>query len=111
MFPTIQTDMQNPELFGKSVVIAYIVMLIFYLPVAIGAFIVFSTQLQDNVIDNLSKNWIRTVVLVLITGHVLSAFNIILNPLYQGIENALKAPESITWIKKCILKNLINIFF
>ena len=45
-------------------------------------------------IDKLDNNWIKTVVIVLITGHILSAFNIILNPVYQGIENALKAPES-----------------
>jgi solute carrier family 32 (vesicular inhibitory amino acid transporter) len=69
-------------------------MLIFYLPVAIGGFIVFSTELSDNIIDKLDNNWIKTVVIVLITGHILSAFNIILNPVYQGIENALKAPES-----------------
>jgi vesicular inhibitory amino acid transporter len=69
-------------------------MLIFYLPVAIGGFIVFSTELPDNIIDKLDNNWIKTVVIVLITGHILSAFNIILNPVYQGIENALKAPES-----------------
>lgn len=69
-------------------------MLLFYLPVAIGSFIVFSTKLNDNVIDNLDDNWIKTVVLVLITGHLLSAFNIILNPVYQGIEQSLKAPQS-----------------
>lgn len=94
MFPTIQTDMAQPELFSKSVVIAYIIMLFFYLPVAIGGFVVFSTTLKDNIIDNLEQNWIKTVVLVLITGHLLSAFNIILNPLYQGVEHAFKAPES-----------------
>jgi len=74
-------------------------MLIFYLPVAIAGFIVFSTKLQDNIIDSLDNNWIKTVVIVLITGHILSAFNIILNPVYQGIENALKAPESIHLLK------------
>ena len=40
MFPTIQIDMKNPTKFPKSVIIAYICMLIFYLPVSIGGIII-----------------------------------------------------------------------
>lgn len=69
-------------------------MLIFYLPVAIGGFVAFGSNLKENIIGNLENNWIKTTVIVLITGHILSAFNIILNPLYQGIEHAFKAPPS-----------------
>jgi vesicular inhibitory amino acid transporter len=67
-------------------------MLIFYLPVAIAGYVTFGSNLLNNIINNLENNWIKTTVIVLITGHILSAFNIILNPLYQGIEHALKAP-------------------
>ena len=69
-------------------------MLIFYLPVAIGGFLVYGKTTQNNIIDNLDENWLKTTILVLITLHLLSAFNIILNPVFQGVENAFNAPAS-----------------
>jgi vesicular inhibitory amino acid transporter len=69
-------------------------MLLFYLPVAIGGFLVFGSNLKSNIINNLQNNWIRTTILVLITGHLLTAFNIILNPVFQGVEHAFNAPPS-----------------
>lgn len=93
MFPTIQIDMVNPSKFYKSVIIAYFVMLVFYLPVGIGGLVVFARLTKDNIIDNLDKNWIKTTILILITGHLLTAFTIILNPVFQGIEKAFNAPS------------------
>jgi vesicular inhibitory amino acid transporter len=81
-------------------------MLVFYLPVAIGGFIVFGGKTQNIIIDNLNKNWINTTILVLITGHLLTAYNIILNPVFQGLEQVFNAPTS----KKKILKNAFGFF-
>ena len=69
-------------------------MILFYLPVAIAGFVVYSNTLSDNITENLNGNWIKTTILVLITGHLLTAFNIILNPVYQGLENFFNAPQS-----------------
>lgn len=66
----------------------------FYLPVCISAFVVYGDIIKDNITDNLSNNWIKTTILVLITGHLITAFNIILNPVYQGAENFFNAPSS-----------------
>lgn len=93
MFPTIQIDMINPSKFYKSVIIAYFVMLMFYLPVGIGGLIVFAGLTKDNIIENLDDNWIKTSILVLITGHLLTAFTIILNPVFQGVEKTFNAPS------------------
>ena len=38
-------------------------MLIFYLPVAIGGFLVYGFKTQNNIIDNLDDNWIKTTIL------------------------------------------------
>lgn len=94
MFPTIQTDMQKPGQFTKSVIVSYAVMILFYLPVCIGAFVVYGEAIQDNITDNLQANWIKTTIVILITGHLLTAFNIILNPVYQGAESFFNAPTS-----------------
>lgn len=103
MFPTIQTDMINPGRFYKSVVLAYFIMLLFYLPVAIGGLVVFGHLTKDNIIDNLDHNWIRTSILVLITGHLLTAYTIILNPVFQGVEHALNAPTKFG-IKRVLIR-------
>jgi vesicular inhibitory amino acid transporter len=69
-------------------------MFVLYMPVSIVGFQVFGYKVKDNIIENLDENWLRTVSLVLITGHVLTAFNIILNPVFQGFEEIFKAPKS-----------------
>jgi hypothetical protein len=88
--------MKKPDLFPKSVIIAYIgkwfficssnltsrtlqikqsilkinhkrktflVMLAFYLPVAVSGFLVYGMKTENNIIDNLDDNWIKTTIL------------------------------------------------
>lgn len=69
-------------------------MLAFYLPVALAGFVIFGENTQDVIIGNMDKNWLKTGVIILITGHLLTAFNIILNPVYQGFEHSFSAPNS-----------------
>ena len=69
-------------------------MLIFYLPVSITGFVVYGEKTHSNIIDDLNDNWIKTFIYILITGHLLTAFTIILNPMFQGFEEIFKAPAS-----------------
>jgi solute carrier family 32 (vesicular inhibitory amino acid transporter) len=78
-------------------------MLIFYVPVALGGFLVFGTNIKDNVIANMDSNWLKTSVIILITGHLFTAFNIILNPVFQGLEKVANAPEGIS-LKRVIIR-------
>lgn len=86
--------MKNPLKFNISVIVSFITLLILYLPVAIVGFSVFGSNTNDNIIHNLNDNWLKIVVIVLITGHLLTAFTIILNPLFQGFEKMFKIPSS-----------------
>jgi vesicular inhibitory amino acid transporter len=81
-------------------------MLFFYLPVGIGCFIVFGNKVKDNIINNLENNWLKTTVLVLITGHLLTAYNIILNPVFQAAEQIFNAPASFS-AKRAILRGCV----
>ena len=72
-------------------------MLLFYMPVGIGCFVVFGNTVKDNIINNLDDNWLKTSVLILITGHLLTAYNIILNPVFQAIEHLFNAPASFSF--------------
>lgn len=83
-------------------------LIFFYLPVGICCFIVFGNKINDNIITNLDDNWRKTVVLVLITGHLLTAFNIILNPVFQGVEQALNAPTKFS-TKRVIVRGCVLI--
>ena len=57
MFPTIQVDMRNPHQFHISVIIAYSILLIFYLPVSIIGYVVYGYKVTDNILTILPKNF------------------------------------------------------
>ena len=84
-------------------------MLAFYFPVALAGFVIFGENTQEVIIGNMDKNWLKTGVIILITGHLLTAFNIILNPVYQGFEHSFSAPNSeFLHIYILILKFVLN---
>lgn len=69
-------------------------MLIMYFPVSVAGYMVFGKDTPNNIIAKLNDNWLKITATILITGHLLTAFNIILNPLFQGLEETFKAPKS-----------------
>lgn len=109
MFPTIQVDMRQPHRFHVAVFIAYSILLIFYLPVSIIGFTVYGAKVQDNILSNLPKNFLRYSVEVLITGHLFTAFTIILNPIFQGVEDLVRAPKHFCW-QRALLRSTIVLF-
>ena len=109
MFPTIQVDMENPHKFHFAVFISYAILLIFYLPVSIAGYIAFGRELEDNILDNLNKDFFRYAVEILITGHLATAFTIVLNPVFQGLEDVLKIPKKFNW-KRALTRSLLILF-
>lgn len=109
MFPTIQVDMRDPNKFHWSVIIAYIILLIFYMPVSIIGYHVYGSKVADNVLTNLPEDFLRITVEILITGHLGMAFTIVLNPIFQGVEDRLRIPKHFTW-KRAVTRSAIVIF-
>lgn len=61
-----------------------------FAPMVISAFYILGDLTSDNVlvtIEAIDKSWITYTVQVLFLFHLLSAFNIVLNPLWQGLEH------------------------
>lgn len=83
-------------------------MLIFYLPVAIGGYLVFAKHTSENIIDDMKDGWIKTTIIVLITGHVLTAFTIILNPVFQACEQLFNAPPRFSF-KRFFIRTIVLI--
>lgn len=109
MFPTIQVDMREPHRFHLSVLIAYIILLVFYVPVSIVGYYVYGAAVQNNVLSNLNKDFYRYAVEILITGHLGMAFTIVLNPIFQGCEDLTRIPKHFGW-QRMVLRSFIVLF-
>ena len=70
-----------------------------YFPMPLLAYMVYGETVAGTIEQNLTIDWIKTTVMVLITGHVLFAFFIVINPFSQDIERIAKIPLGIFHIK------------
>ena len=108
VFPTVQTDMKEPEKFSKSLLIGYSGCVFVYAPVMIGGFVIFDQNVKSNVLLSLTSviNSIHHAVAfkVLVftavscfVAHFVSATIIQVNPVVQLIEGYLKVPAGKTY--------------
>jgi len=66
-----------------------------YLSVSIAGFVVIGDfMVYDNILDNMTPNWILYTVIFLITSHFLLGFIIVINPVSQDLEGFLKIEDS-----------------
>ncbi|VDL72677.1 unnamed protein product [Nippostrongylus brasiliensis] len=86
VFPTIQHDMVEPRKFTKAVVLSYIVLFLLYGPISIAGYAVYGTSISDSIVSSIQTPFLRVMISILITLHVLFSILIIINPLHQGVE-------------------------
>uniref|UniRef100_A0A915JD78 Amino acid transporter transmembrane domain-containing protein n=1 Tax=Romanomermis culicivorax TaxID=13658 RepID=A0A915JD78_ROMCU len=91
-FPTIQHDMKKPAKFPVSVLVSFASLFILYFPMPVLAYGVYGHTTQGTIEVNLSTVWIQDLIMILITGHVLFAFFIVISPVTQDLERVLKVP-------------------
>lgn len=58
-FPTIQHDMKKPHHFSRSIIIAFIIIFIFYLPVSMSGYFVYGSSLTDSIIPSIQVSNFR----------------------------------------------------
>jgi hypothetical protein len=61
-----------------------------FAPMVISAYFVLGDLTTDNIlvtIESLDRSWITYTVEILFLCHLLCAFNIVCNPLFQGLEH------------------------
>ncbi|CAD6196539.1 unnamed protein product [Caenorhabditis auriculariae] len=92
-FPTIQHDMRKPHQFTKSLIIAYIAIVLLYMPVSMVGYYVYGSSLTDSIIPSIQNIPIQTIISLLITLHVALALTILFNPLNQEVEEWLNIPH------------------
>lgn len=106
VLPTIQNDMKDKRKFTISVVFAFVIMLLLYLPVSVIAYWKFGEGVKANIIRNLSPSPLVTGIYILITAHVCCAFLIQINPVNLTLESILGVPHSFNW-KRCLSRGIV----
>nr|WOE90273.1 amino acid transporter AVT1C-like protein [Scolopendra mutilans] len=105
-FPTIQNDMKNRQFFPRSVVYAFIMLLIMYLPVAVSGFFIFGSSVSDNIVKSVTGGFFQTATIILLCLHMFFAFVVIINPFSQQLEEILHIPTKLHW-KRCVFRTFV----
>ncbi|RWS25637.1 amino acid transporter ANT1-like protein, partial [Leptotrombidium deliense] len=92
-FPTFQNDMRERRKFPIAVVIAFMILLSIYVPIASIGYKTYGDSVTENVIFTLRDGPNKIVVEVLMAGHLFFAFLLLANAPIQEIENWLKIPN------------------
>ncbi|RUS74069.1 hypothetical protein EGW08_018176 [Elysia chlorotica] len=106
VFPTIQVDMQSPEKFGYSAAIGFSSVLCMYIPVAVIGYMIYGSNLQDNVLVSILPGPLQSIAMVLMSAHLLAAFVIILNPVNQEMEDRFAVPNCFC-VRRVLLRTVI----
>ncbi|VDM70692.1 unnamed protein product [Strongylus vulgaris] len=88
--PALQHDMKKPRLFARSLWVAHIVILLYYLSIAIGGYLVYGASVGDVVIHSIQWQWLQQTANVIIMLHVLSTMVMAFSPMVQQIETVLR---------------------
>ncbi|TKR73193.1 hypothetical protein L596_020532 [Steinernema carpocapsae] len=93
-FPTIQHDMKEPQKFGRSVFLAYIVVTLVYMPVSILGYITYGSSIGDCIIGSIQTPWLQMAASTFIGVHCILTIVFVLNPLNQEAEECFSLPQS-----------------
>ena len=104
IFPTVQSDMKQPEKFSSVVIFGFTILTVVYITVAEVAYFVLGDRIGEDLLttfssfglfhENIPYRVFVTISQVLILGHVFSAFVLQMNPVYHLAELTFKAPNS-----------------
>ena len=104
IFPTVQSDMKQPEKFQSVVIVGFTILSVVYAAVALLGYFVLGDKIGEDLLTTFISFEIYhkvvpyrvfvTMSQVLILGHVISAFVLQMNPVYHLAELFFKAPDS-----------------
>uniref|UniRef100_A0AAF5DPH9 Aa_trans domain-containing protein n=1 Tax=Strongyloides stercoralis TaxID=6248 RepID=A0AAF5DPH9_STRER len=97
VFPTIQHDMKKPNKFTRSSIVAFILVLIMYVPVTVLGYIVYGDSVQDSIISSLQIPVLQNIANAFIAVHCILTLTIVINPLNQEVEHFLNIPHHFGW--------------
>uniref|UniRef100_A0A1I8A1A1 Aa_trans domain-containing protein n=1 Tax=Steinernema glaseri TaxID=37863 RepID=A0A1I8A1A1_9BILA len=93
VFPTIQHDMKKPTHFTRSVILAFIIVSAFYIPITALGFITYGDSLEESIINSIQLGWVQKFANLFIAIHCFLTLTIIVNPLNQELEDLFNIPH------------------
>ncbi|XP_047493369.1 amino acid transporter AVT1J-like [Penaeus chinensis] len=105
IFPTVQNDMRDRAQFSSSVIVAFLTLLVLYLPLMTICYGVLGSEVKDNILMNVS-GVVVTLVNALIFVHFVFALTIVVNPVMQTLEGIFNLPNRFS-PKRCALRSCI----
>ncbi|XP_067002631.1 uncharacterized protein [Anabrus simplex] len=105
-FPTIQNDMLQKNKFSTSVTIGFAVIILLYLPVAAGGYLVYGEAVDPNIALSVNKTTLIVIANILMAVHLILAFLIVINPVCQELEEISGVPHHFHW-KRCLLRTIM----
>lgn len=107
VFPTIQNDMADRSQFSSSIVFAFGGLMIMYLPVAIGGYVVKGYDVAGNILLGVDTTrwWIKGAIVMEILN-LMGTYIISCNPVSQVFEDQLGIEKKFSW-RRCALRSCI----
>jgi len=106
-FPTIQNDMKDRALFPASVGTAFTALLAMYLPLSAVGYGIVGADVPGNILRSVDGVAVQ-ITQGLVVLHLWTAYVILVNPVTQGLEEALHIPRKFGW-KRCLLRSSVVI--
>ncbi|EYC19081.1 hypothetical protein Y032_0025g1161 [Ancylostoma ceylanicum] len=106
VFPTIQHDMKKPRLFSRSVLVAYVFIVLYYMIIAVGGNLIYGATVGDAIIPSVQLQWVQQAVNLMIALHVITTIVIVFSPMTQQIEDLLRIPHHFGW-QRFLVRSLL----
>jgi vesicular inhibitory amino acid transporter len=88
--PGVESSMREPSKFGRSFNVAYLVVLLVYVPVAVTGYAIYGNQVYSPILCSLPRdNYVQVMAKALMVAHVLSAYPVLMMLFIAKLENDL----------------------
>ena len=105
-FPTIQNDMAKRQEFNKASLFGFAGLLLLYVPITVVGYAIYGSAVPANILFTVEIGYLRMFIQASLAAHILLAFLLVLNPVAQEAEDALKIEASFNY-KRCIVRTLL----
>jgi len=109
LFPTLQVDMAEPGKFNITMIVAFGLILLLYVPISAIGVQTFGSNLAPNILFNLGNGTPAKALTVIITLHLVFAITIIQNPISRLMDRWLHIPSGFNLWRVLIRTNQIAV--
>lgn len=110
-FPVIRFQMFKRDEFSRSVVTSFIILAILFGSIVVGGYIVYGHTIKPNILMSLGDSWLSYAAIILMAGHLILGFVIIVKPVSEQVESMFNTPQTFGFrrfvVRICLLLAMI----